>query len=136
MWKQLDIRPDYEISINGELRRKKRAKKYKGEYSYINGMDNGRYLQVMIRSNPKQKEYKVYTIHRLVAEAFIPNIENKPCVNHKDGNTYNNCVSNLEWVTHSENTIHAIEVLGTHHGGADWSGNKNPKYKHGKKIIR
>jgi hypothetical protein len=49
----------------------------------------------------------LHQVHRLVAKEFIPNDDPKKEINHKDGNPKNNHVSNLEWVTHSENLIHA-----------------------------
>lgn len=58
------------------------------------------YIRVGLSKNNKQKKYSV---HRLVAEAFIPNTYGKPQVNHIDENKSNNCVSNLEWVTQKEN---------------------------------
>lgn len=61
------------------------------------------YMQARVTINGKK-----YAVHRLVAKAFLENPLNKSQVNHKDGNTLNNNVSNLEWVTAKENTAHAI----------------------------
>ena len=49
-------------------------------------------------------------VHRVIAETFIPNPNNLPCVNHKDGNKLNNSIDNLEWCTHSENVFHAYQT--------------------------
>lgn len=67
--------------------------------------DNKGYKRVRVTLDGVKRGYKV---HRLVATAFVPNPNGLPQVNHIDGNKDNNNVANLEWVTSSENTIHAI----------------------------
>lgn len=87
---------------------------------YVNGY-NGLKLRKGVTRNPHiYKEgyksltlsikgtVKKYLVHRLIAETFIPNPENKETVNHKDLNKLNNNIENLEWCTHKENVHHAI----------------------------
>lgn len=66
--------------------------------------DNKGYMRLHVTIKRQRRSYKV---HRLVAEAFIPNPENKPQVNHIDGDKTNNAASNLEWATNKENAHHA-----------------------------
>lgn len=67
------------------------------------------YVNVVLTKNNKKKTFR---LHRLVAKAFIPNPQNKPQVNHKNGIKTDNTASNLEWATSSENVRHKYNVLG------------------------
>lgn len=71
-------------------------------------MDKYGYLKVQLS---KENITEDKTVHRLVAEAFIPNPKNKPEINHKDGIKTNNYIDNLEWVTTLENQLHRKNVL-------------------------
>ena len=100
-WREINIEgkdtQGYFISSLGRFKNKKGVimKDYKPHHSgYI-------YLRVNIDK---------YALHRLVAQTFLPNLENKPFVNHIDGNKLNNSISNLEWVTCRENNIHNHKI--------------------------
>ena len=99
---------EYIISSNGQvfctLDNKRRVKKTPSEKKIIT--DKNGYKRVSLYKN--QKMYNKQ-IHRLVAESFIPNPNNLPQVNHINGNKSDNRVENLEWVTSSQNIIHAYK---------------------------
>ena len=100
-WKDVvGFEGEYQISNLGRLKHFSK----KGWNILKNTNKKGWYFNVILVGKSKTKSIK---IHRLVAEAFIPNPENKPCINHKDGNKQNNCVDNLEWATQKENIEHA-----------------------------
>lgn len=98
-WKTITEASNYEVSTDGQVRNRTTKKILKGRLS-----KNG-YLQVSIKIDATQKFCNRY-IHRLVALHFIQNPNNKREVNHIDGNKENNTLSNLEWVTSSENQKH------------------------------
>ena len=141
VWKDIkDYEGIYQVSNRGNIRSLDR------EVVYSNGtvrnhkgvemkpsIDKDGYLRVNLSRNGKKSRF---FIHRLVGMAFIPNEEDKPAINHKDGVKDNNEVSNLEWATHSENVTHAFETgLNTpHDGGTSIPVNKVDKYTN--KIIK
>jgi hypothetical protein len=89
---------------SGTIIKKRSFKKSKKLKTHIN--DVGYYTTDFQVNGIKQ----TVCIHRLIAEAFIPNPENKPTVNHKDGIKTNNYIDNLEWATYSENNQHAVDT--------------------------
>ena len=74
---------------------------------------NGYSIVVLYDRNSKKKS--TCYVHRLVAQAFIPNTNNLPQVNHKDGNKQNNSIDNLEWISVKNNIIHSIKILNNDH---------------------
>lgn len=110
----------YQVSSDGEVkslphyRNGKNSSLREIPEKILSPTSNGHYLVVGLVKNGKRKNKY---IHRLVAEAFIPNYKNKPTVNHKwidqsltqEKNKFDNRVENLEWATHSEQTHHAYD---------------------------
>lgn len=103
----------YQVSSNGEIKSLSRLVKHpKKDYYIISRylkpvkMNNG-YLTVTLSKNGVQKPT---CVHRIVAEAFVPNYKKLEQVNHKNGDKTDNKVFNLEWMTRSENMLHASSL--------------------------
>lgn len=103
---QSKIYKNFEVFENGDVWFVKDG--YKRKLKPYNVSRNRKYMVVSVSENGKQK---MFYVHRLVASAFIPNPEEKPQVNHIDGNPSNNNVKNLEWVTGRENVLHAYKSI-------------------------
>lgn len=103
LWKNIKEASNYEVSNFGNVRNKTTKYILKGR------MSKSGYLMVSLKIDNTQKFQNRY-IHRLVAQEWIDNPEEKREVNHKDGNKINNNISNLEWVTSSENQRHRHSI--------------------------
>lgn len=103
----------------------KRKRNYRTDYckEHILSCSKEKYLSVGLKkTNDRQRKF---LLHRLVANAFIPNPDDLPYINHKDCNKHNNYVGNLEWCTPKENSVHAslndLLPFGEGHGRAKLS---------------
>jgi hypothetical protein len=94
VWLPIKDYPNYEISISGSVRNVK-TKRILNPYINSNG-----YYRIDLHNNGKRKKFY---IHRLVISNFIPNIENKKCVDHINGKRLDNTISNLRWSSDEEN---------------------------------
>jgi hypothetical protein len=115
IWKDIEgYKGIYQVSSLGRVKSVGRMLSYKNHQdreqkeTIMNPYKSRDYLGIVLYSCGKRKSFLV---HRLVADTFIPNIENKEEVNHKNGNKHDNRAENLEWVTHSENNLHCYNVL-------------------------
>ncbi len=99
----------YQVSSEGEVKSLPKQHRYgsKTERILIGRADKDGYLRVSLSKDNKVLDKR---IHRLVAESFITNTENKPTVNHKNGIVSDNNVYNLEWATHSEQNYHLYKM--------------------------
>lgn len=103
IYKTLEDFPEYQVSNRGNVKSSK-----SGDIKLLHPSLNKTrgYVYISVQANGKRKNY---SLHRLVAKYFVPNPMNKEEVNHKDMDRTNNEVSNLEWVTRSENQLHAFQ---------------------------
>ena len=101
----------YEIDMDGRIKRIGRAKGATIGLLPKTQINTHGYYTVMLS---KESEMKRYSLHRLIAVAFIKKPKNKNVINHIDGNPKNNAIENLEWVTTSENLLHSYRITKNH----------------------
>ena len=106
VWKDIEGYPNYMVSNYGRVKNCMRNKILRP------GLGGNGYLTVCLYKNGEGKSYRV---NRLVALAFVPNPEGKEDVNHIDEDKLNNCASNLNWMTRSENIYHSSHKHAQHY---------------------
>ena len=107
LWRPIKNHPQYICSSLCRVKNTKTGKIHNGS------INNKGYMRFDLCENGKRF---VINAHRLMAETFIPNPQEKPFVNHIDGNKTNNSLNNLEWCTQKENMRHAYDVLHANFG--------------------
>ena len=105
LWAEIPSAPGYYATTEGEIISSPKVNK-PGFRVMRPALSTSGYHMIFVGTGSSKNR----TVHRMVAEAFIPNPKDKPCVNHKNGIKTDNRVCNLEWVTHQENLKHAYAL--------------------------